>query len=102
MVKVYARSLIEHPGHPDQKVHAGHNAVTGGSDIVMKRMQDIHGKDNVLTGKGGFFVKGQGHISGSKARKITNVLAPKREKRAKVLPYGDYAWIAAINHRMKG
>lgn len=29
MKQIYADSLVEHPGHPDQKVHGGKSKVTG-------------------------------------------------------------------------
>lgn len=56
----------------------------------------------VLVGKGGFFVKGHGHWSNAKARKVTDIHAPKRSKRNRVLAYGDYATIAALNGQLKG
>lgn len=56
----------------------------------------------VLAGKGGFFIKGEGFISLAQARKRTGVATKKREVRQRVTAYGDYAIIAAINGRLNG
>jgi hypothetical protein len=53
----------------------------------------------VLSGKGGFFVRGEGWISLAAARKRTGIATPKTTRRARVTPYGDYAWVAAINRQ---
>ena len=52
---------------------------------------------DVIKGKGGFWIRGEGFVSLAQARKRTGVIAPKRQKRIRQAPYGDLAWIAAIN-----
>lgn len=74
----------------------------GGSDVVLQRMVTKHGKDNIVGGRGGMWVRREGKGSFTtlaQARKETNVSAPKstREKRERQLPWGDYATIAAIS-----
>jgi len=55
----------------------------------------------VLTAKGGFFVKGHGFISISKARKLTNVVSEmKRQPKSKTGGYGDYAILRKIVGKM--
>ena len=56
----------------------------------------------VLQGKGGFWVRGRGFVTLAQARKMTGIVAPKRPCRAKTLPYGEYAWFAAMNGRLNG
>ena len=51
----------------------------------------------VVQGKGGFFVKGHGFITLRKARELTGHPAPAKVKRERVMPWGDYATIAALN-----
>lgn len=67
--------------------------------LVLAALQDKYGADNVIYGKGGFWVKGQGFLSLSQARKLTGILAPKREFCPRVSAWGDYATIAMINRR---
>jgi len=57
-------------------------------------------KTDVVSGKGGFFVRGKGHISIIKARKETGVKAEPRQRRGKSGGYGDYATIRKISGRM--
>ena len=54
--------------------------------------------DNVMTGKGGYFVKGHGFVSTGKARRLTGIKAQERNFRPRISAYGDYAWIAKLNH----
>ena len=56
-----------------------------------------HFNAEVCTGKGGFFVRGYGFISTSKARKLTGIKAETRQPRQVITAYGDYATIAMIN-----
>ena len=56
-----------------------------------------HFNSEVLTGKGGFFIKGHGFITIAQARRITGIKAKPRTKHARIMPYGDYATIAQIN-----
>lgn len=51
----------------------------------------------VIQGKGGFFVKGHGFISLRKARELTGHPSPPRVKRDRVMPWGDYATVVAMN-----
>ena len=55
-----------------------------------------HYKTEVLYGKGGFFVKGKGHISMATARRVTGIKPEPRERRAKSGGYGDYAIMRKI------
>ena len=52
----------------------------------------------VVSGKGGFWVKGEGFITLAAARKLTGLKAPERSQRPRMTLYGDLAWIAKINH----
>jgi hypothetical protein len=51
----------------------------------------------VITGKGGFHIKGKGFVSLARARKMTGIKAPRRKFRGTIGPYGDLGWVAAIN-----
>ena len=68
-------------------------------DEIIKKLKQKH-KTDVISGKGGFFIKGKGHISIAKARKETGVKAAPRQKRGKTGGYGDYAIIRKISGRM--
>lgn len=48
---------------------------------VLIALNKIKGEENVLYGKGGFWIKGEGWISLAQARKLTGIKAPKREPR---------------------
>lgn len=52
---------------------------------------------DVLHGKGGFWLKGEGFVSLAKARRMTGTKAPKRETRPRISAYGDWATVAAMN-----
>ena len=54
----------------------------------------------VIYGKGGFHVKGEGFITLTQARKRTGIVAPKRHFRGRQTPWGDYATIAAMNGQL--
>ena len=54
----------------------------------------------VLQGKGGFFLRGHGHVTTAKARQMTGLAAPKRVYREKIL-YGEYAEMVAFLNRSK-
>jgi len=71
--------------------------------LLLEKLAEIY-KTDVCYGKGGFFIRGNGWISFSQARKITTIEVPEELKRenGKVLSYGDYATIAGINGRMNG
>lgn len=66
---------------------------------IIEKLKQKH-KTDVVSGKGGFFIKGKGHISITKARKETGVKAAPRQKRGKSGGYGDYATIRKISGRM--
>ena len=51
----------------------------------------------VLYGKGGWFVRGQGWKSWAWAYKVTGLTRPKRVIRGRVGAWGDYATIAMLN-----
>jgi hypothetical protein len=59
-----------------------------------------HYKADVLSGKGGFFIRGKGHISLATARKVTGIKGQTRQRRPKSGGYGDYAIIRKIAGRM--
>jgi len=60
-----------------------------------------HYKADVLSAKGGFFIKGKGFITLTNARKITGIKSiVKRTPRGKTGGYGDYAIIRKIAGRM--
>ena len=59
-----------------------------------------HYKVDVAYGKGGFFVRGKGHITVAQARRVTGVKAPARPRKAKTGGYGDYAILRKIAGRV--
>ena len=59
-----------------------------------------HYKVEVVYGKGGFFVRGKGHVSIPKARKITGIKGEKRRGKLVTGGYGDYAWMRKIAGRV--
>jgi hypothetical protein len=67
----------------------------GNADDVLTALQ-AQGLE-VLKGKGGFWIRGEGHITLAQARKRTGTAAPKRERRATQPAWGDFASIAALN-----
>jgi hypothetical protein len=52
----------------------------------------------VLQGKGGFWLRGHGHVTTAKARKMTGIAAEPRVHRERVA-YGDYAQLIAFVNR---
>lgn len=59
-----------------------------------------HYKADVMYGKGGFFVRGKGHISMATARRVTGIKAEPRKRRGKTGGYGDYATLRKIVGRV--
>jgi len=59
-----------------------------------------HYKTDVISGKGGFFVKDKGFITLVQARKITGIKAVPRQKKGKTGGYGDYATLRKIVGKM--
>ena len=53
--------------------------------------------NEVMAGKGGFWIKGTGFISLSKARKLTGIMAPKRTYHPKQRAWGDFATLVMLN-----
>ena len=64
---------------------------------LLEAVKTYYKTQDVLTGKGGFFIKGHGFITIAKARRLTGIKAQPRTKHARIMPYGDYATIAQIN-----
>lgn len=54
------------------------------------------GKEAV-TGKGGFHIKGEGFVKAATVYRRYGLKSGRATKRERVQPYGDYAWLAAIN-----
>ena len=54
-----------------------------------------------LAGKGGFFVKGHGFVSTTKARKLTGIKGKTRNPPTRLSAWGDYATIAMLNQPRK-
>ena len=52
----------------------------------------------VLGGKGGFWLRGHGHVTTAKARRMTGITAEPRIRRERVA-YGDYAQLIAFVNR---
>ena len=61
-----------------------------------------HYHAEVMYGKGGWWVKGHGHITVAEARRLTGIEAAPRAKRSRSLPWGDYASIAAMHGKLRG
>lgn len=59
-----------------------------------------HYKTDVLSGKGGFFVKGKGFITLATARRVTGIKAKARKARGVHGGYGDYAIMRKIVGRV--
>jgi len=57
-------------------------------------------KTDVLYGKGGFFIRGKGHISLPKARKITGIKGKAIKPTMVTGGYGDYATLCKIMGKM--
>jgi hypothetical protein len=59
---------------------------------------------HAISGKGGgFFIEGRGYVPLKTARKETGInMSKPRVKRGRVLPWGDYATVAAMSGRLKG
>jgi len=56
-----------------------------------------------LTGKGGYFVKGEGFLSAAQARKLAGLPAPQRQprrRRQRQPAWGEWATIAALHGKL--
>ena len=60
----------------------------------------IHFKTDVLSAKGGFFVKGKGFITLAKARQVTGIKGKKKAPSKVHGGYGDYAIMRKIAGRI--
>jgi hypothetical protein len=56
----------------------------------------------VLTGKGGFFVRGRGFRTLAQARTDTGINMSQPRIRRDRIVYGDYAWMLAISNAKIG
>ena len=52
----------------------------------------------VLAGKGGFWLRGHGHVTTAKARQMTGIAAEPRVRRERIA-YGDYAQLVSFVNR---
>ena len=68
---------------------------------IITKLKQYYKTDDILSGKGGFWIKGHGFISLAKARRLVKVEAPKRPKKPKIQAWGDYATIAMLNQPRK-
>jgi hypothetical protein len=55
----------------------------------------------VLQGKGGFWLRGHGHVTTAKARKMTGIPAEPRVRHERIA-YGDYAALIGFVNRKRG
>lgn len=54
--------------------------------------------DEVLAGKGGFWIKGKGFITTAQARKTTGIKSKETRKPQQIISAGgEWAWVAAFN-----
>ena len=67
---------------------------------IIEALQTKYNSD-VLFGKGGFWVKGEGFISLAKARKITGIKGTERKPQEMRPCYGDYATLVQMNRIRK-
>ena len=50
-----------------------------------------------ITGKGGFHIKGEGFVKAATIYKKYGITSGRVRSKGRIGPYGDYAWLAAIN-----
>jgi len=54
--------------------------------------------DHIVSGKGGFWVRGHGFFTYAKARRLTGLpVEHPRPRRPRISAYGDYATLTMIN-----
>lgn len=63
--------------------------------VIGDKLSEIY-KAEVLQGKSGFWIRGHGFITLAKARKLTGIKAPSRQ-RTRMPAWGDYATVAMLN-----
>ena len=51
----------------------------------------------VIVGKGGFFIRGEGFLTTRQAQKLTGIKPKPRTECLRMSPYGDWATIQMIN-----
>ncbi len=67
-------------------------------EALSKHFNVPHDTDHIVSGKGGFWVRGYGFFTYAKARKLTGMpIENPRPRKQHMMPYGDYATIAMIN-----
>jgi len=67
-----------------------------GQDLIKGLTEKLDTK-NIISGKGGFWIKGKGFITIAQARKLTGIKATPRNYSPVMSAWGDYATIAQIN-----
>ena len=65
---------------------------------LLPALQKLYGKENILAGKGGYWIKNKGFITTSQARKITGIKSSQTRQPAMVVgPAGEWAFVAMFN-----
>ena len=68
---------------------------------LTKKLGVAFNTDHIVSGKGGFWVRGHGFFTYAKARKLTGLPVehprPRKPRKPRISAYGDYATIAIIN-----
>lgn len=65
---------------------------------LLNALKKHFGTEDIMAGKGGFWVKGHPFVTIKQARQLTGVKGIKRAPRGeRILAWGDYATIAMIN-----
>lgn len=85
---------------PPRSQWADTSHVMGMSTKVQQELQtalEVQGFE-VLAGKGGFWLRGHGHVTTAKARRMTGIAAEPRVRRERIA-YGDYAQFIAFIDR---
>jgi len=72
---------------------------TGTVDNVLTALK-TPGKE-VVKGKGGFHVKGEGFLSLREARRLVGIKAPARQFRSRQSAFGDWTTVKMINRPRK-
>ena len=68
-------------------------------DKLIKALKK-HYKADVMYGKGGFWIKGSGHITLARARQVTGIKGKKKAPTKVHGGYGDYAIMRKIAGKM--
>ena len=70
------------------------------TQIALQEALEAQGFE-VLQGKGGFWLRGHGHVTTAQARKMTGLKAQPRIRRERIA-YGDYAQLIGFINGRKG